>query len=740
MSSPATIEQGRLRAVAALVHAFAVSFEHNQDEARLQLLESVAARLGSHNVSDFQKAFGRKLIAAAHVLDNEAAKVLAAIRNTGIEPALALSALSREDLTVAQQRKTGAYHTDFRLAQRLAKNMAPSLSVRSKVVDPASGSGILLVALTLAVCGNDRRATAQWLRKGVHAMDLSEASLRGATLSLAALTDDLSAVIEMRSRWLVGDSLAVGAAAWEAMAPQGFDAIVANPPWEKVRLTKHEFLLDRGAGRHYGADVEHLDREAFETSAGQVRSYAEFLARRFPLLLRGEPDLYAAFMALYLNLLKPGGRACVLVPGGLIRSQGTQALREALFDRAMRLEIAVFDNRARFFGIDTRFKFLALDFIQHEGAQAKDPIVLTRESGTELGTEVLSRVRIGRKALRAVRPDLSLPEVHSASGWALFQRLTECGERMDDPQSLWYAEFCREVDMTSQRSSFARSKGKERVGVIEGRHIQQHRFGAKAYVAGTGRSAVWESLSLGGAEVVPQFHIARKDCPPKAQERIQLRRAGFCDIAGQTNERSMMAALVEPGFVCGNKVPTVLFPNDPDEDRLFVWLAIVNSLTFDWMLRRVLTTTINYFVLLSIPLPPIKPKGLPWRRLATAARELHALNLAPRTAETDRTAAQLRVKIEVEVARAYGVTLAELDLMSSDFPLLDRGQPALEREGRSTITWDSVLAGLSGGKEPWQRRVVAAQAVGAIAFVPAQHSGLEPEEGDSYGAGQSESK
>ncbi|MCE4552690.1 hypothetical protein, partial [Xanthomonas hortorum] len=108
MSSPATIEQGRLRAVAALVHAFAVSFEHNQDEARLQLLESVAARLGSHNVSDFQKAFGRKLIAAAHVLDNEAAKVLAAIRNTGIEPALALSALSREDLTVAQQRKTGA--------------------------------------------------------------------------------------------------------------------------------------------------------------------------------------------------------------------------------------------------------------------------------------------------------------------------------------------------------------------------------------------------------------------------------------------------------------------------------------------------------------------------------------------------------------------------------------------------------------------------------------------------------
>lgn len=735
MSSLATIEQGRLRAAGALVHAFSKPFKaHDQNEARLQLLESVAARLGSHDIAAFQLAFGRKPIANLDLLDDTAGKVLASICSTGIEPALALSALSREELTAAQQRETGAYHTDFRLAQRLAKVLAPSLTVGSKVVDPASGSGILLVALTLAVCGKDRRATAQWLRNGVHAIDLSETALRGATLSLSALTDDLSAVVEMRGRWVACDSLCVDAATWEAMAPGGFDAVVANPPWEKVRLTKHEFLLGKGEGRHYGADLEHLDREAFEASAGKVRSYAEFLARRFPLLVRGEPDLYAAFMALYLNLLRPGGQASVLVPGGLIRSQGTQALREALFERAARLEIGVFDNRSRFFGIDTRFKFLALNFTQHQGQQVKEPIVLTRECGTHVGTEVLSQVRIGRKALRTVRPDLSLPEVHSKASWTLFQRLTERGERMDDPRSLWYAEFCREVDMTAQRWAFSRSAGKDRLGVVEGRHIQQHRFGAKAYASGAGRSAVWDSLPLGGATIVPQFYISPNDCPPKALERLHQRRVGFCDIAGQTNERSMMAALVEPGHVCGNKVPTVRFVNDPDEDRLFVWLAIVNSLAFDWMLRRVLTTSINYFVLLSIPLPSMKPKGLPWRRLAEAARELHVLNLAPRTSDSERAAARLRIKIEVEVARAYGITPAELDLMSSDFPLLDRGQPPIEGESRSTVTWDSVLAGVSGGANPWQRRMVAAQAAGAIAFVPAQHSSIAPEDGGSYGA------
>jgi methylase of polypeptide subunit release factors len=734
MSSPGTLEQARLRAAVTLIRDFSTQFKAQQEEARFQLLEAVAARLGSHDIAAFQEAFGRTLIASPVQLDEVAGAVLARIRVSGIEPALALSALSREGLTASKQKSTGAYHTDFRLAQRLAKVLAPSLTAKSKVIDPASGSGILLVALTLAVCGNDRRMTARWLRNGVYAMDLSEVALRGATLSLAALTDDLSAIVDMRSRWTAGDSLAVDASEWESKAPGGFDAIIANPPWEKVRLTKHEFLVEKGAVRHYGSDLEHIDRAAFEASSGEVRSYAEFLARRFPLLVRGEPDLYAAFMALYLNLLKPGGQASVLVPGGLIRSQGTQSLREALFDRAERLEMAVFDNRARFFGIDTRFKFLALNFTQHDGAHTKDPLLLTRECGTEAGTEALSRVRIGRKALRVVRPDLSVPEVHSNASWALFQRLVERGERMDDPHSPWFAEFCREVDMTAQRSSFTDSAGRARIGVVEGRHVQQHRFGAKAYVSGTGRSAVWESLPLGGAEVVPQFYIAAKDCPAKAQERIRRRRVGFCDIAGQTNERSMMAALIEPGYVCGNKVPTVLFPNDPDEDRLFVWLAVVNSLTFDWMLRRVVTTSINYFVLLGIPMPSIKPKGLPWRRLAAAARELHDLNMAPRTPDTDREAAGLRTKIEVEVARAYSVTLAELDLMSSDFPLLDRGQPSLEQESRSTITWDSVLAGMSGGKDPWQRRMVAAQAAGAIAFVPAQHSSFEPEEGGTYGA------
>jgi methylase of polypeptide subunit release factors len=734
MSAAVTVEQQRLRAAASVVHNFTKRFPRKVEEAKFQLLEAAAARLGSHDVVKYQAAFGRSLITSINDLDAAAIMLLEAIRQSGIEPALALSALSREGLTKSEQRSTGAYHTDFRLAMRLARTVGEGLDLTNKVVDPACGSGILLVALTLKVCGHDRKSTAQWLRDSVCAVDLSETALRGATLALAALTDDLTAVMTMRRRWIVGDSLTIDASVWNDMAPGGFDAIVANPPWEKVRLTRHEFLQKAGAASHYGADVAELDRVAFEAKSTEVRSYADLLVSRFPMLLRGEPDLYTAFMALYLNLLRPGGKASMLVPGGLIRSQGTTALRETLLERAHRLEIGVLDNRARFFNIDTRFKFVAVDMVQHLNGLARDPVVLAHERGTDTGVDVVSRVRIGRKALRASRSDLSIPEVASPAAWSLFQRLTEQGERLDDRSSNWYADFCREVDMTLQRHMFKRSFTSCSVPVIEGRHIQQHRLGAKAYVGGSGRAAVWETRPLGGAQVLPQFFIEPNDCPQKAVTRIGTRRVGFCDIAGQTNERSMMASIIEPGMVCGNKVPTALFPNDPSEDRLFVWLAVVNSLTFDWMLRRILTTTINLFLLVSLPMPRIKPNGLPWRRLATAARELHELNMRRRASGTDERSATLRLTIEVEVARAYGVTLDDLVLMSSDFPLLDRGQPTIAGENRSTVTWDSILAAFAGSKSSWHRRAAEARERGAIPFIPAQHGTTELGGEGTYGA------
>ncbi|BBR19700.1 hypothetical protein WP3S18E05_11800 [Klebsiella sp. WP3-S18-ESBL-05] len=509
------------------------------------------------------------------------------------------------------------------------------------------------------------------------------------------------------------------------MASEGFDAVIGNPPWEKVKLSRHEFLKSSGTKRHYGAQIYGLDEERFAQQRDEVANYSRRLLERYPDLGNGEPDLYIAFTDLFFEICKGQGVVAALLPGGLIRSQGTQAMRQKIFDASQSVSLSIIDNRARFFAIDTRFKFLAVALTKADSEKSKrEPITLLHERGTPTGMETTGMATIGRAALAAVRGDLSLPEVRSVSEWRLFSKIGEAGVSWEEPGYGWTPKFCREVDMTKERPKFLGHDTPGALPLVEGRMVQSHRFGVKGHVSGTGRSALWEAYAIGCSRLAPQFWIRPSDMPRANQHRADVLRAGFCDIAGQTNERSLMASLIPAGVVCGNKVPTILFPEDPSEERLLVWVSIANSFVFDWMLRRVLTTTVNYFLLQSVPMPKLAKDGLPWKRLVNAARELRTLDSAGATRETYQHMAQLRGEIDAEVAVAYGLDLKDMELVLQDFPLLDRGQVGLPGEAKSTITRDSVLAAMAKRtgslSTVWSQRAVDARALGAMAYVPSE--------------------
>ncbi|SOB95662.1 hypothetical protein SAMN05877962_102119 [Alloalcanivorax xenomutans] len=726
MSSPKPLEMEYLAAVEKpLLEAMGYERGASGYELRLQILEAVASRFGGFDLGKFQEVFGVKNQCPTGELLGLAAGVVSAIERTPIAPALALSALARESLHEGDRKRTGAYHTDFRLASRLAQLAAPKLTHESKVIDPAGGAGMLLAALTYAVCGMDRAKAAYWLANCVYAADLSENSLRGAILSLAVFTDDLSVLKAMRSNWYCGDSLMAPPEVWESMAPGGFDAVIGNPPWEKVKISRHEFLKSSGQKRHYGANIESMDEDKFSVQREKVATYSLRLLERYPILGSGDPDLYIAFTDLFFSLCKDQGIVSALVPGGLIRSQGTQGIRRKVFDACQSISISILDNRARFFAIDTRFKFLAVALVKSGTDKRKrDPIQLLHERGTPNGVEVTGTATIGRAALSATREDLSIPEVRSGAEWRLFTKITEAGISWTSPGNGWAPKFCREVDMTKERSKFTDRPLHGALPLVEGRMVQAHRFGVKGHVAGSGRSAEWEAYAIGASRLRPQFWISPADIPSANQHRVGLVRVGFCDIAGQTNERSLMAALIPPGVVCGNKVPTIVFPEDPSEDRLYVWLAIANSFVFDWMLRRVLTTTVNYFLLQSVPMPKLAKGGLPWKRLENASRELQTLDFSGASDEVWKRVAELRAEIDAEIAVAYGLSLQDMNLILKDFPILDRGQPPLPAEAKSTITRDTVLATVAKrtaeDAKLWSQRVVDAQNLGAIAYVPSE--------------------
>lgn len=156
--------------------------------------------------------------------------------------------------------------------------------------------------------------------------------------------------------------------------------------------------------------------------------------------------------------------------------------------------------------------------------------------------------------------------------------------------------------------------------VLEGRMVQQFDCAAKMYVSGEGRTAKWVKAGRFNRAIVPHYFVRRVDAERRESLAFQPR-AGFCDVTGHANERSVLAALIPSNVVCGNKVPTCRFESEDLRTHL-LWIAIANSLVIDWLVRRRLSTTLNFFVWRQIPFPVVRANDINGRFLIEAAVRL----------------------------------------------------------------------------------------------------------------------
>jgi hypothetical protein len=687
---------------------------------RLDVLEAAAASLGGCDLAALRTTDHEKRVlsvADARVFGDLVRIALLAIP---VHPALVLASLSQPPQHRLDRRRSGAYYTDFRLATFLAGRYPRPLEPDDLTIDPASGTGMLLIACALRFLG-DQESIDGFIRDAVCAADLSSAALRGVKLALASLTSNNAAIESLARRLRRLDSLTAGPSAWEDVAPHGFKVVIGNPPWEKLKISRHEYLAANGDARHYGADYSSDSLDGLGDARLRMAEYVRDLGEIYEG--GGESDLYRLFLALALRLARSdGGQVAMLVPAGLIRALGTEAIRRDLFERATKLQIAVLENRARFFGIDTRFKFLALHGL-FEGEAARSALVMDHADADAERVSITSSVTIGRSKLQRMRPDLTVPEVRGAGEWDVYQRMNEAGAQLGRLSQEWPLDIVRELDMTNDRRVLKRQPDEGEIPLVEGRMVHQFWCGHKAYISGEGRAARWRVTEPGERALTSQFWVDPEMLSSRQRERAMTSRIGFCDITGQTNERTMLAARIPIGAICGNKVPTITFAaHSSPADAGDLWLAVVNSFPFDWLLRRLATTTVNYFVLRSVPFPSISVADAAGRRLIELTRAI--ADVRDSALFDAEEYALWRAEIDALVFRAYGLSEPDARLILDDFPLLDRGQPSIRGERCSTITRDLVvdaLTSLDNEEQPETRlRLEEARSVGARAYTPPQ--------------------
>jgi len=156
----------------------------------------------------------------------------------------------------------------------------------------------------------------------------------------------------------------------------GFDCVLGNPPWERIKLQVGEFFTGTApeiAAAPNATKRRRLIEALQERNEPLWRAYliarrkadsAGHLARDtnlYPLCGRGDVNTYALFAELNRMLTRASGRVGCIVPSGIATDDTTKYFFRDLVDNALLVSLYDFENRKKLFpGVDSRMKFCLL--------------------------------------------------------------------------------------------------------------------------------------------------------------------------------------------------------------------------------------------------------------------------------------------------------------------------------------------------------------------------------------------
>lgn len=296
---------------------------------------------------------------------------------------------------------------------------------------------------------------------------------------------------------------------WESADPEGgFDAVIGNPPWDRMKLQEVEWFAARRpeiARAQRAADRKRMIRELVESGdplAGdyaKARNRAEAAARvaretgQYPMLSRGDVNLYSLFVERAFRLIRKDGMVGLLVPSGIAADLGASDFFRSISTEGRLAALLDFENRRprqkHFFpDVDSRFKFSTFvaggpkrkfkkadcAFFLHDVVDiptASFPLAPEdfRAVNPNTGTAPVFRTR--RDAEITLGIYRRLPVLRDRSGkaggpnekWRDYPDSLLCRGGMKDPP-VWLARYIRMFDMTNDSHLFRTAEALEKDG------------------------------------------------------------------------------------------------------------------------------------------------------------------------------------------------------------------------------------------------------------------------------------
>ena len=440
---------------------------------------------------------------------------------------------------------------------------------------------------------------------------------------------------------------------WESSEPQGgFDAVIGNPPWDRIKFQEVEWFAARKpeiAKAQRAADRKRMVAALKNENDPLAHAHDEAVARAegasrvarsigdYPQLSGGDTNIYSLFVERGTWLIKPSGLVGLVTPSGIASDKTSSEFFKSVATSGRLADLIDFENRRPdndpfFPDIDSRFKFCIFviggkqrkfkaaqcAFFLNDTAQIEDP-----DRAFTLTAKDFARVNpnTGTAPIFRTRRDAEVTI-------GIYERIPVLVDRSGkSPVAAYPVEYLRMFDMTNDSNLFVTQAELEKnayptggnrwnrgdhefVPLYEGKMVQAYDHRAASVVVNL------ENLNR-PAQPAPASERQHSDPNwlPMPQYWVDQRKLeetqryswlfGFKDVTSPTNVRTMIAAFIPQSGV-GNTFPIVL---QTGSGAYTHWapllLANFNSVPFDFVARqKVQGQHLNWFIVEQLPVLP----------------------------------------------------------------------------------------------------------------------------------------
>lgn len=423
----------------------------------------------------------------------------------------------------------------------------------------------------------------------------------------------------------------------QVFARGGFDCVLGNPPWERIKLQEEEFFATRHsdiaqaknkAERSQRIDwladgmlAHHLFPEGehdLHECDSEKRLHAEFISARrtaeaasvfahvkgedggrYPLTGVGDVNTYALFAETISQITHSKGRAGFIVPTGIATDDSTKTFFGHLTQTGQLISLFDIENREAVFpSVHRSYKFCLLTL----GTAQTAEFVFFATQVNQLA-DPRRRFSLRPDEFRLINPNtLTCPVFRSERDAELTKKIyratpvmirEESGTLAE--QNPWGISFMRMFDMSNDSHLFHDKGNTADLPLYEAKMIHQFDHRWATYTAAVDSRDVSDTEKSDPTyAVTPRYWVRAAEveerltkCDRNGQVIWRWERGwlmGWRDITNATNERTVIASVV-PRVASGDTL-LLMLPSPKHETKLACLLADQCSLVHDYIARQ----------------------------------------------------------------------------------------------------------------------------------------------------------